>query len=90
MSQFFFFFWGVNFIYYCINQVIFFGKLVDFINSDRVYCLEVASILEDIELICESFVNIARGVNARPNPRTQHEPDTGFCGLGLGLNEFGS
>ena len=89
MSQIFFFL-GVNFIYYCLNQVIFFGKLVDFINSDKVYCLEVASILEDIELICESFVNIARGVNAQPNPRTQHEPDTGFCELGLSLNGFGS
>ena len=35
------------------------GKLVDFINSDRVYCLDVAWILEDIELICESFVDIS-------------------------------
>ena len=31
-----------------------------------------------------------RGVNVRPNPRTRHEPDTGFFGLGLGLNGFGS
>ena len=31
-----------------------------------------------------------RGVNVRPNPRTRHEPDTGFSGLGLGLNGFGS
>ena len=29
-----------------------------------------------------------RGVNVRPNPRTRHEPDTGFFGLGLDLNEF--
>ena len=32
----------------------------------------------------------SRGVNVRPNPRTRHEPDTGFSGLGLGLNGFGS
>ena len=32
----------------------------------------------------------SRGVNVRPNPRTRHEPDTGFFGLGLGLNGFGS
>ena len=32
----------------------------------------------------------ARDVNVQPNPRTQHEPDTDFCGLGLGLNRFGS
>ena len=32
----------------------------------------------------------SRGVNVRPNLRTQHEPDTGFFGLGLGLNGFGS
>ena len=32
----------------------------------------------------------ARDVNVRPNPRTRHEPDTDFCGLGLGLNRFGS
>ena len=38
----FFIIYYVNFIYYCINQVNFFGMLVDFINSDRVYCLEVA------------------------------------------------
>ena len=31
----------------------------NFINSDRVYCLEVAWILEDIGLICESFVDIS-------------------------------
>ena len=31
-----------------------------------------------------------RGVNVRPNPRTRHELDTGFLGLGLGLNGFGS
>ena len=31
-----------------------------------------------------------RGVNVRPNPQTRHEPDTGFFGLGLGLNGFGS
>ena len=31
-----------------------------------------------------------RGVNVRPNPRTRHEPDTGFLGLGLDLNGFGS
>ena len=31
-----------------------------------------------------------RGVNVRPNPRTRHEPNTGFFGLGLGLNGFGS
>ena len=31
----------------------------------------------------------SRGVNVRPNPRTRHEPDTGFFGLGLGLNGFG-
>ena len=33
---------------------------------------------------------LTRGVNVRPNPRTRHEPDTGFFGLGLGLNGFGS
>ena len=33
---------------------------------------------------------VTRGVNVRPNPRTRHEPDTGFFGLGLGLNGFGS
>ena len=33
---------------------------------------------------------IYRGVNVRPNPWTWHEPDTGFLGLGLGLNGFGS
>ena len=32
----------------------------------------------------------SRGVNVRPNPRTRHEPDTDFFGLGLGLNGFGS
>ena len=37
----------------------------------------------------------ARDVNVRPNPRTRHEPNTDFCGLGLGrlglgLNRFGS
>ena len=31
-----------------------------------------------------------RGVNIRPNLRTRHEPNTGFFGLGLGLNGFGS
>ena len=31
-----------------------------------------------------------RGVNIRPNPRTWHEPNTGFFGLGLGRNGFGS
>ena len=31
-----------------------------------------------------------RGVNVRPNPRTRHEPNTVFSGLGLGLNGFGS
>ena len=35
---------------------------------------------------CETI----RGVNVRPNPRTRHEPDTDFFGLGLGLNGFGS
>ena len=35
-------------------------------------------------------VTSSRGVNVRPNPRTRHEPDTGFFGLGLGLNGFGS
>ena len=34
--------------------------------------------------------DLSRGVNVRPNPRTRHEPDTGFSGLGLGLNGFGS
>ena len=38
----------------------------------------------------KSDMMVVRGVNARPNPRTRHEPDTGFFGLGLGLNEFGS
>ena len=33
---------------------------------------------------------LSRGVNVRPNPRTRHEPNTGFFGLGLGLNGFGS
>ena len=33
---------------------------------------------------------MVRGVNVRPKPRTQQEPDTGFCGLGLCLNGFGS
>ena len=33
---------------------------------------------------------IDRGVNVRPNPRPQHEPDTGFFGLGLDLNGFES
>ena len=33
---------------------------------------------------------LLRGVNVRPNPRTRHELDTGFFGLGLGLNGFGS
>ena len=32
----------------------------------------------------------ARGVNVRPNPRTRHKPDTGFFGLELGFNGFGS
>ena len=40
-----------------------------------------AKLLEAIE---------SRGVNVRPNPRTRHELDTGFFGLGLGLNGFGS
>ena len=31
-----------------------------------------------------------RGVNVRPNPRTRHEPDTGFFGLELDLNGFES
>ena len=31
-----------------------------------------------------------RGVNVRPNLRTQHEPNIGFCKLGLGLSRFGS
>ncbi|KAL0002218.1 hypothetical protein SO802_015999 [Lithocarpus litseifolius] len=31
-----------------------------------------------------------RGVNDQPNPRTRHEPNTGFFGLGLGLDGFGS
>ena len=31
-----------------------------------------------------------RGVNVRPNLRTRHEHDTGFFGLGLDLNGFGS
>ena len=31
-----------------------------------------------------------RGVNVRPNPRTRHEPDTGFFRLELDLNGFGS
>ena len=30
-----------------------------------------------------------RGVNVRPNQQTRHEPNTGFFGLGLGLNGFG-
>ena len=33
---------------------------------------------------------LVRGVSVRPNPRTRHEPDTGFFGLGVGLNGFGS
>ena len=41
------------------TKSIFFGKLVDSINSERVCCLEVAWILEDIELICESFIDIS-------------------------------
>ena len=32
----------------------------------------------------------SRGVNVRPNPRTRQEFDTGFFGLRLGLNGFGS
>ena len=32
----------------------------------------------------------SRGVNVRPNLRTRHEPNTGFFGVGLGLNGFGS
>ena len=32
----------------------------------------------------------AGSVNVRPNPRTWYEPDTGFFGLGLDLNGFGS
>ena len=31
-----------------------------------------------------------RGVNVRPDLRTRYEPDTGYFGLGLGLNGFGS
>ena len=31
-----------------------------------------------------------RGVNVRPNSQTWHKPDTGFCGLGLGLSGFES
>ena len=33
---------------------------------------------------------LSRGVNVRPSLQTQHELDTGFFGLGLGFNEFGS
>ena len=40
--------------------------------------------------LTDSGVPENRGVNVRPNPRTRHEPDTGFFGLGLGLNGFGS
>ena len=36
------------------------------------------------------FAMKVRGVNVRPNPRTRNEPDTGFFGLGLGFNGFGS
>jgi len=36
------------------------------------------------------FLLFFLGVNVRPNPRIRHEPDTGFFGLGLGLNGFGS
>ena len=44
-----------------------------------------------VGLECSCFGQVLiRGVNIRPNPQTQHELDTGFCGLGLGLNGFGS
>ena len=39
---------------------------------------------------CSGATRKTRGVNVRPNPRTRHEPDTGFFGLGLDLNGFGS
>ena len=42
------------------------------------------------EFTMEYKEHSARGVNVRPNPRTRHEPNTGFFGLGSGLNGFGS
>ena len=36
------------------------------------------------------WVVMGMGVNVWPNLRTRHEPDTGFFGLGLDLNGFGS
>ena len=43
------------------------------------------------ELACFAGISLVypRGVNVRPNPRTRHEPDTGFFGLRLDLNGFG-
>ena len=34
----------------------------------------------DVKVV-DRIVRVARGVNVRPNPRTRHEPDTGFFGL---------
>ena len=45
----------------CFSKVIVesnFAELEDFINSNRIYSLEVAWILEDIKLICEQFISI--------------------------------
>ena len=45
----------------CFSKVIVesnFAELEDFINSNRIYSLEVAWILEDIKLLCEQFISI--------------------------------
>ena len=36
------------------------------------------------------WIRGVRGVNVRPNLRIRHKPDTGFFGLELGFNGFGS
>ena len=50
----------------------------------------IAAIMRAVKVVQIIVVIVVRGVNVRPNPRTRHEPDTGFFGLGLGLNGFGS
>ena len=61
-------------------------------SNDFYFPLSSLEMILDIGITQLEWIRVGgyRGVNVRPNPRTRHEPNTGFSGLGLGLNGFGS
>ena len=65
--------------------IIFHARIAKFVTSYHKLCNAISLVILNFHMC-----HVNRGVNVRPNRRTQHEPDTGFFGLGLGLNGFGS